>query len=109
MASEKQERISFGSTHSEYHHSRSSYYVREKGYKLIWNFDMRERFSSRPVFEELYDLAADGGELNNMIFQHPAVLEVLRKDLASWLQHWPSKTEGISEEVKERLRALGYL
>lgn len=109
-ASEKQERVSFGSTHFQKRHdSRSRYYVREKGYKLIWNFDEREPFSSHPVFEELYDLNVDGGELNNLIFQQPQVLEILRKDLGSWIQHWPSKTEGLSEEVKERLRALGYL
>lgn len=109
-ASEKQERVSFGSTHSQkVSNFRSRYYVREKGYKLIWNFDVREPFSSHPVFEELYDLTSDGGELNNLIFQQPEVLEILRKDLGSWIQDWPSKTEGLSEEVKERLRALGYL
>lgn len=109
VGSEHEERVSFGSMHAQKgDDSRSRYYVREKGYKLIWNFDIREPLSSRPVFEELYDLTADRGELNNLLSQQPPILEVLRKDLKNWIHQW-QKTEGLSEEVEERLRALGYL
>jgi arylsulfatase A-like enzyme len=108
--SETQERVSFGSIHTlKDEDSRSRYYVREKGYKLIWNFDAREPFSRIPVYEELYDLNSDSGEVHNIVSQKPEVLEVLRKDLGSLFRNSPTKTEGLSEEVKERLRALGYL
>lgn len=108
--SESNERISFASVHSALGESRRSRYaVRENGYKLIWNFDLREELNDLPASEELYDLTTDPEELKNQIVFSPAPLDGLRAKLQEWLRHNRQGQSGLSEEVRERLRALGYL
>ena len=82
---------------------RSRHYVRLNGYKLIWNFD-------KQLSEELYDLETDPGELKNILQEQPSILGNLRKEITAWvrLPHLEKGTEP-SEEVKEKLRSLGYL
>src|SRR5262249_34238427 len=67
-----------------------------------------------PGNEELYDLKIDPGEHNNRLAGALAADTPLRQDLTTWRSGWESlhplsqKVE-LSEEHKERLRALGYL
>ncbi len=105
------QRISLGATHKgEADDVRARYYVRDKGYKLIWNFDRRAPFSNEPVVEELYDLAADPEELQNLIARPPPALDALRDRLRLWVHEPPPLPErSPSEDIKARLRALGYL
>jgi len=106
------ERIAYGSIAAGFdENARSRYYVRSKGYKLIWTFDRRESLSQRPVFEELYDLADDPGELHNLILggRRPAVLAELRRLLAERVRQRTSKRVVLDAEVRRRLHSLGYL
>jgi len=63
--------------------------------------------------EELYDLASDSEESENVIAQHPALASEFRKRLATYAQ--PTAVDNAASEIeldeaaKERLRALGYL
>jgi arylsulfatase A-like enzyme len=60
---------------------------------------------------ELYHLAEDPGELNNLYAEHPEHVERLRDDLAS-REFQPDQGQGrgrMSPEDLERLRSLGYL
>jgi arylsulfatase A-like enzyme len=105
------QRMSLGAVHQgEDDDARSRYYVREKNYKLIWSFDRREALSDEPAGEELYDLAADPGELQNLIGAAPPVADQLRNQLRTWVHEMSvSQERGRSDEIKQRLRALGYL
>ena len=63
---------------------------------------------------ELYDLAADPGEKNNLITAQGATASVLKEKLYSLMRHNPYKpTEGgnsnLSPDALEKLRALGYV
>ena len=63
---------------------------------------------------ELYDLAADPGEKNNLITTQGATASVLKEKLYSLMRHNPYKpTEGgnsnLSPDALEKLRALGYV
>jgi len=108
--SDSNERVSFASVQSTLGEStRSRYSIRENSYKLIWNFDIRQVVSELPAYEELFDLAADPGELKNQIDSSPLQLNELRKKLREWLRENRQTHFGLSDEAKERLRALGYL
>lgn len=105
------DRVAFGSIHGgngEDVHAR--YYVRERGYKLIWNFDRRQELSDQPALEELYDLNADPGELHNLASGGPPALVQLRDDLRTWMRETPRRATAPARDagVDERLRALGY-
>lgn len=77
--------------------------VRTEKYKLYY-----DRHTKR---EELYDLALDPGERNNIIESNPEAAEPLRKRLFEWMateRGNPGKIF-LTEEEKEQLRALGYM
>jgi Tfp pilus assembly protein PilF len=63
---------------------------------------------------ELYDLAADAGEKNNLATRQPAVAAALKQQLHTLEKQRPFRPEqgnaaGISAEAAEKLRALGYV
>ena len=104
------QRTSFGFVHSgRAMAARSRYSARRRGFKLIWNFDHRELVSERPAREELYNLAADPGEQRNLSASEPQELEELRLDLREFMNRDSIEPSPVDGEVKERLRALGYL
>jgi arylsulfatase A-like enzyme len=74
-------------------------------------------FVSRLVKEELYDLSEDSGEKNDIIAQRGRRdVEALRSEVRSFLKDVRSRRAGgssgaiaLDEEMREKLRALGYL
>jgi arylsulfatase A-like enzyme len=65
---------------------------------------------------ELYDLAADPGELHNLLEAHPAKAQQLARQLQEWLEAVPKYQSArsqaapeLSPEVLEQLRSLGYV
>ena len=63
---------------------------------------------------ELYDLAADPEEKNNLIAQQPATAAVLKEKLAGRLQDHrfapaPDNNSELRPDAAEKLRALGYV
>ena len=71
-------------------------------------------FVSRLVKEELYDISQDRGEKNDLLGQRDA--EALRSEVRTFLKDVRSRrasagggTIALDEEMRERLRALGYL
>jgi arylsulfatase A-like enzyme/Tfp pilus assembly protein PilF len=63
---------------------------------------------------ELYDLAADPGEKNNLITAQGATAAVLKEKLRFLMQHNPYKppeggNSNLSPDALEKLRALGYV
>ena len=71
-------------------------------------------FVSRLVKEELYDLSADRGETNDLFGREDA--EALRSEVRSFLEDVRRLRAGdgsgaivLDEEMRDRLRALGYL
>ncbi|MEM7573550.1 MAG: sulfatase [Bacteroidota bacterium] len=61
-----------------YHHSRPAAVIRRGDYKLIHFFDQAE--------VELYNLAEDLGETENLSGQEPAISQELEELLSSWLR-----------------------
>jgi arylsulfatase A-like enzyme len=76
------------------------------GYKLIVR---------RDGATALYDLAQDQGETQDMAATRPALAQWLRDELAAQLGPWPepasreTQPAAETEELQERLKALGYL
>jgi arylsulfatase A-like enzyme len=88
--------------------ARARYYVRQDGYKLIWNFDRREALGGRPALEEVYNLTVDPGELQNLAPHAPPPLDALRRRLQVWAQEKAPAPRRVGESVREQLRLLGY-
>ena len=65
-----------------------------------------------PESEELYDLVADPGELNNIILEAPDVAKQFRSLAQPYIDTWFGDNKkvipAISKETLERLRSLGY-
>jgi hypothetical protein len=80
--------------------------VRTPAFKFIMELADRGK-------EELYELPADPGEHANLIGVDHYADTPLRQDLASWRETWlghnHAEKVALSEEHKQRLRALGYL
>ncbi len=82
--------------------------VRTETHKLVWRSDRRV---------ELFDLAADPGELKNVADEHPAVLSELRGYLDEWTRHVeanritekPPTFNTADRQTIESLKALGYV
>ncbi len=101
-------------------------YVIDGDYKLIVNNDFGQQdhgaAQNPPAGPlELYNLSQDPGELNNLATKLPGVVNdlysklehaFLKKGIQLWADSERAKklrTQGISEETKERLKALGYV
>ncbi len=79
--------------------------IRTERHKYIWSSDGHH---------ELYDLQADPDEERNIITQHREIAQDLDRRLTEWRNSFEEATPSdeapeFDEEVKERLRALGYL
>jgi len=85
---------------------RALHALRREGYKYIWTSD------GQP---ELYDLAVDPGERENLVGQKPGLVAEMQAQLDEWLAtiHPPEAAQPeaaeMDETVVQRLRALGYL
>jgi arylsulfatase A-like enzyme len=77
--------------------------------KLVW---YKIYDSPRPQIE-LYDLARDPGEKDDLARREPVLagyfMSVLKDVELSWAGRAPTEESVMSEEMEERLRALGYL
>jgi arylsulfatase A-like enzyme len=79
--------------------------IRTDRYKYIWASDGNH---------ELYDLQADPDEEKNILAGQPDIARELDQRLAGWIDSFEAATPvepapDFDEEVKARLRALGYL
>lgn len=79
--------------------------IRTDRVKYIWASDGKH---------ELYDLKADPGEQHNIIAERPQIAAALDQRLTKWRNSFEAATPidehpEFEEEVKARLRALGYL
>lgn len=73
------------------------------GWKLIEDQD---------GYTELYDLAADPGELSNLAEQEPERVAAMLESMGPWTSYRAENRgpgESLSPEALERLRALGYI
>ena len=77
--------------------------IRTDRYKLYYDRHTKQ--------EELYDIVLDPGESNNILEQKPEVAEELRTKLRAWMatRKGNPTTFTLTDNEKERLRALGYL
>ncbi len=79
--------------------------VRADRYKYIWHSNSNH---------ELYDLAEDAGETNNLVEVRPEVADQMQHTLEQWQASLADRTIEASrakydDAVVERLRALGYV
>jgi hypothetical protein len=79
--------------------------IRSDDYKYIWASDGDH---------ELYDLHTDPDEKHNIFADQPSVATDLDRHLTEWRNSFRAATPSepapeFDEEVKARLRALGYL
>jgi len=99
------------------HVSKTQAMIRNKKWKYIkslrnWHFGKKFLFTNGD--RELYDLNSDPEELNNITNEYPEITEEFDQQLVAWLKDKkaitkPVKTPEVKEEVREKLRALGYL
>lgn len=81
--------------------------ARRGDWKAIWNRD--------PGSVELYDLARDPAELDDLSTANPALTSDLGTQLRSWLGTCPQESrgaaqlDGIDERTRQKLRAMGYI
>ncbi|MEM8963153.1 MAG: sulfatase [Acidobacteriota bacterium] len=78
--------------------------IRDSTHKLIWWLDT-ERI-------ELYDLATDPGETQNVIDDEAHIASAYRLAIETWLrddERGPETETPLDDELVERLRALGYI
>jgi arylsulfatase A-like enzyme len=102
------ERIAFGTVEAgRAEDARSKHYARRRNLKLIWSFDRRGRGS--PPVEEIYDLARDPDEKQNLASVLPAETDVLRAALRTWLDRPTTPLPSVDAGVQQQLHALGYL
>ncbi len=81
--------------------------IRGKGYKLILTLNNNGKVYA------LYNLKTDPQELNNLIETEKEQFELLKVELEKWINrpkpNIVSVTKPLDEEMKKRLRSLGYL
>ncbi len=87
--------------------ARSKHYARRRDLKVIWSFDRRGR--SMPPVEEVYDLARDPGEQQNLSGIASAETDALRAALRTWLALPTTPLPSVDTDVQRQLHALGYL
>ena len=88
----------------------------EDGMKLHYNRNAQHAEYQRQETHELFDLAADAGEKTNLYTTRPVVAGYLRQraralaaTLSSGAKRHTISPEELSDELREQLRALGYL
>jgi arylsulfatase A-like enzyme len=78
-------------------------YVKHGSYKYIWS----------EMGQELYDLTVDPRESVNLVTREPGIASEMSRNLQTWFSDAApeegASSQGLNEEVRERLRALGYL
>jgi arylsulfatase A-like enzyme len=79
--------------------------LRGPGHKLVWGSDGRH---------ELYDLAKDPGEMENLADRDPERLQMLLDELQTWLDgldavSFDQLEQEMDETLAQRLRDLGYI
>ncbi len=83
------------------------YSVRSRRWKLIAN--------GKWTNFKLFDLENDSGEKHNVVRDHPATVEALAEELATWRETRPrldpmtSPSVGLDPGTREQLESLGYL
>lgn len=98
------------STSSEF--SRERHSIRDQGWKLIrygpgWDGDGPATLEQRQ--QELYDLGADAGELDNRIDSGTAIQDELSSRLDEMAGQGVAPELELTPEERERLRSLGYI
>ena len=88
----------------------------EDGMKLHYNRNSRHAEWQRQETHELFDLTTDAGEENNLYTTRPVVAGYLHERaralaarLSAGAEHDMINPEELSDELREQLRALGYL
>ena len=88
----------------------------EDGMKFHYNRNARHAEWQRQETHELFDLAADPGETNNLYRRRPVVAgylyqraRALAARLGAGVERSMINQEELSDELREQLRALGYL
>jgi len=80
--------------------------ARQADWKGIWNADIQNL--------ELYDLAHDPGELEDVSADYPDLARTLEQTASDWFSDcsalWrePEQIQDFDEEVRQQLRSLGY-
>lgn len=88
--------------------------LRHGGFKLIWNSEFWIDSERREEAWQLFDLAKDAREVQNLLAHEPAPtdehLQKMREALQSWIE-LTNEQDGpreLSEEAREGLKATGY-
>lgn len=85
------------------------YCIRYRQHKLIWTAPNWNGIYRIPEKEELYDLQRDPGEKENILGSKPIILSELRNLLAEYKKEKVKVPTELTNEVKKRLRSLGYI
>jgi arylsulfatase A-like enzyme len=75
--------------------------TRKDGWKFIFDPDTRDK--------KLFDIASDPNEENNLVDTRTDLADELQSNLESEFEERLSSDDGTSNEVRERLKDLGYL
>lgn len=105
---ETAERVSLGAVEDIWSTSTARYYVRQKGYELIWDLNI-PRVGENPVYEQLFDLTKDPDELHNLTDRDLPILPELRNRMRQWVQGDTLRIPSPDPEIREQLHAIGYL
>lgn len=89
--------------------------VQDEHWKLVYHPATNDEGEEAPILFELYDLEADPLELSDLAGRNREEFERLWKELEGWVREVDNPSaemeegEGLDEETKDALRALGYL
>ena len=89
--------------------------IQDGRWKLVYHPATSEDGEEAPVLFELYDLEADPLELTDLAGGHAEEFDRVWGELSGWIRDVESPAaemeegEGLDEETKDALRALGYL
>lgn len=88
--------------------------LQDERFKLIYHPAMKGKGGERPRTYELYDLASDPGETDNLFREDDRESRRLVRELQSWMKgaDWIRKDQAqvdqLGDETEKALRALGY-
>ncbi|MFT5287349.1 MAG: arylsulfatase [Planctomycetota bacterium] len=83
--------------------------IRKDDWKLIWGINQEHRFLGGEP--ELFNLAEDPEELNNLFDAHPEIVAELRPQVESWIEMGVISAKDMptmSDEALEGIEDLGY-